>query len=307
MNIQDAIDEKELVKIREVYWGSNSKVLKCLDDMTSSLPSISELISLLNGRYNDGRWNSGMSVSINASRVNLDSTIENLTNIPIYDAINFFNRGYTLCFNDVSHFTPDLKCLKDSGISCFGGGDKALITCYLTPPRSFGILHYDRQHNFFIQREGKKKWTVSEQAAVESPFENLVYPKVTKEFFASMDQQGYQILRPSQCGKVHYELYPNDVLYLPPGFYHVAETEEESSLHFTLTLEPLSFWSEINPHIFSTLISKCKNMNKDIRMLSHEDAKQHIHDCLIELRGSLTEDITEGLMKTHKSNQSPKS
>jgi ribosomal protein L16 Arg81 hydroxylase len=112
-----------------------------------------------------------------------------------------------------------------------------------------------------------------------------------------MERQGYQILKPNQCGKVIYDLYPKDILYLPPGFYHVAETNEEPSLHFTLTLEPLSFWSEIHKHFFKTLLSDCANMNKDIRMLSSNDARQHFDDCIRKLRDSLPPELGEDLLR----------
>jgi ribosomal protein L16 Arg81 hydroxylase len=299
MNIQDAISPEELEKIREIFWGTHSHKIKCLCDITSSLPSISELILLLNGGYKDNEWHSGKVVNMNVSRINTDGTIENMTDIPISDAEKYFNRGYTLCFNDVSQFTSELKALRDSSISYFGGGNKVLITCYLTPPKSSGVLHYDRQHNFFLQSEGNKIWTVSDRPAVESPFDNLVYPGATKEFFDIMEQQDYQILKPFQCGKVKYELYPNDILYIPPGFYHVAETEEQTSLHYTLTFEPLSFWSEINPQIFKMLISNCTNMNKDIRMLSPEAAKQHFEECMLEFKSSLSDELLEDLIKDH--------
>ena len=216
--------------------------------------------------------------------------------MPVHNAGKLFTSGYTLCFGDVSAFTPQLECLKNDAISYFGGDDKVLITCYLSPPKSSGVLHYDRQHNFFIQSDGVKKWTVSESEAVKSPYDNFVYPGATTEFFNLMKRQGYKIKKPYECGKKRHELQPSEILYVPPGFYHVAETGDKPSLHFTLTVEPLSFWSEINPHIFRTLLSSRQDMNKDIRMLSSVEAKLHIEACIRELKDSLSEDLVNEIL-----------
>ena len=301
MEIKDLFNSEELKKLRDIFWGGSSFLSKCTDNKTGLLPSISELILLLNGRYERGEWHSRKITKINASKVFKGGVVENLSDVAVSDIEKLYNSSYTLCFGDVSHFSPSLEALKKSATSYFGGDDdKVLITCYLSPPNSAGILHYDRQHNFFIQREGAKKWTVSERAAVECPYDNLVYSGASQGFFDSMDQQDYRILKPNQCGKIKYDISPNNILYIPPGFYHVAETDELPSLHYTLTLEPLSFWSEINPHIFKILLSNCQAMNKDIRLLPTNDAKNHFEDCIRSLKDSLPNDLAEGLFKSSK-------
>jgi ribosomal protein L16 Arg81 hydroxylase len=214
--------------------------------------------------------------TFNASRVENDGKITQSQNLPVHLAPEYYNQGFAICFGDVSDISPELEELKKDTESLNDLFSNVLITCYLTPAMSTGVLHFDRQHNFFIQREGVKRWTVSRQPAVSNPIDNLVYPGSSEQFFSAMRKRGYSIKLPSECGKEVITLHPGDVLYLPPGYYHSPETTDSASLHYTLTLEPISFWSLIRPSLSRALLANSECFNKDLRFLSIEERESHI-------------------------------
>lgn len=91
---------------------------------------------------------------------------------------------------------------------------------YLTPPGAQGLRpHFDTHDVFILQLHGIKEWHVS------SPRNML--PLV------SMKQNLVEL--PSDFRK--FTLQPGDVLYLPRGFLHYANTEASSSLHLTVRIE----------------------------------------------------------------------
>ena len=71
-------------------------------------------------------------------------------------------------------------------------------------------------------------------------------------------------------------LRPGESLYLPPGHYHVPETQDSASLHFTLTLEPVSFWSLLNPSVYRALLKHSVEFNEDMRFLDKESRNTHL-------------------------------
>lgn len=99
---------------------------------------------------------------------------------------------------------------------------------YLTPARSRGFeFHYDDHCVFIVQLTGAKQWQVY-APRVELPLDRCTAP-------IPAEQLGPAILEA--------ELRPGDVLYIPRGFPHAARTGDESSLHLTISLHALTWWS----------------------------------------------------------------
>jgi len=268
------------------YWNRETLIFHNQATLKSSLPSASQLISCLTGDYENGNWSDPLNVNINASKIDLDGSHEQFLSIEIDSARKLYLNGFTLCFGDLSVGIEKISSLKKQAVDFFGYRDLISITSYLSPPKAIGVLHYDRQHNFFIQREGIKRWFVSERAAIANPFENLVYTGIGQDFFDEMKTKNYQISLPRDCGKKIYELHPGDVLYVPPGFYHSPETLNDSSLHYTLTIEPACFWKDFNKDIFSKMLSSDGKFLMDYRFLTAEQKSNLITECMRHLLDS---------------------
>ena len=63
---------------------------------------------------------------------------------------------------------------------------------------------------------------------------------------------------------------------MPPGYYHMQHTKDASSLHYTLTLDPLSFWGLLNSSLNLELLKNCSTFNEDIRCLDGEERKKFL-------------------------------
>lgn len=270
---------EKLKSIRE-YWNNNSFKFERISELSRTLPDIQGLIKLMNGSFENEIWKKSLSVMINASRVQEDGNHQQFLSIDPKASSDYFNSGFTLCFGDLSNLVKSIGELKIKAGEFFGYEELISVTSYLSPPNSIGVLHFDRQHNFFIQKEGKKKWFISEKPGVKNPYENLVYNGMTENFFEERRKLGYNIKLPRECGMRTFEINPGDILYVPPGFYHSSENSNAPSLHYTLTIEPACYWKTLNKFMFDKLLSNTDCLYEDFRFLDLEERKKLLIDCL---------------------------
>ncbi|WP_027552248.1 cupin domain-containing protein [Bradyrhizobium sp. Cp5.3] len=100
---------------------------------------------------------------------------------------------------------------------------------YLTPPRSGGFdTHFDTHDVFVLQICGSKKWELFE-SSFELPMPGQHH-----------DEPGFA---PAGPVTATFELHEGDLLYIPRGVYHRAESTGELSLHITLGAHTRS-WGE---------------------------------------------------------------
>ncbi len=103
---------------------------------------------------------------------------------------------------------------------------------YLSPPRSQGFaIHYDPHDVFILQLAGRKTWRIYGQH-VRFPTAPPVAP-----------------VAPAEAGRPRrvLELAPGDLIYLPRGVLHDANTGDEPSLHLTLSIELLTWRDVLGP------------------------------------------------------------
>lgn len=98
------------------------------------------------------------------------------------------------------------------------------LNAYLTPSSSRGFnLHYDTHEVFIVQIAGTKTWRIYCEA------EPCPLLGTTPEQIISRDEL------PSPC---IVELSAGNVMYIPRGWLHEAETVDQSSLHLTVGIFP---------------------------------------------------------------------
>ena len=104
---------------------------------------------------------------------------------------------------------------------------------YLTPAASQGFApHYDDIEAFVIQLEGRKRWRV-----YECPEERRPLPRFSSEDFEK-DAVGEPLM--------DLVLEPGDLLFMPRGFVHQAETVSSvPSLHITLSTAQNNSWADM--------------------------------------------------------------
>ena len=261
------------------YWNKKATYFPNQTLLSSAFPSVNQFLSYFVGSLVSDEWVKPLEVIINASRLEADGSNHQFMGLDIHSARERYANGFSLCFGDLSVGISTVAELKKAAAQIFGFPELIVVTGYLSPPQATGVLHFDRQHNFFIQKEGVKRWYVSEKAAVKNPHDNLIYAGLTQSFFDEMRQRGYEISLPRDCGKNSYELNPGDVLYVPPGFYHNPETLGEPSLHYTLTVEPACFWKDFNGQMFLKLLCSDGKFFEDYRFLSEQEKSELFEHC----------------------------
>lgn len=97
------------------------------------------------------------------------------------------------------------------------------VNYFLSTGPAKGIRpHYDNHHVFAVQLIGEKTWALGPKVAVASPEASSFYPEKDPPIEATVQTK------------------VGDVLYIPPGGWHGAETEERS-MHATVGIYPPTY------------------------------------------------------------------
>jgi len=125
--------------------------------------------------------------------------------------------GYTFAITLLSPRRGMLGALASLIEGTFGCASHVVV--YVTPPRARGFdLHHDGDDVFVIQLAGEKRWLVG--PPVECwPLQSGSHPSAERGDLATVP------------------LAAGEVLYLPRGTVHAAETAEGPSVHVTFSLE----------------------------------------------------------------------
>lgn len=127
--------------------------------------------------------------------------------------------GYTIVVNGLERYLRTIAALSHSIEVELNYPTR--VNAYVTPPESTGFVpHYDPHDVLVLQIEGSKTWHLSDAAAV-APHEIQRRKGVGADGLTSSTDV---------C------LGPGDVLYLPRGQIHSAETRSERSVHLTIGL-----------------------------------------------------------------------
>jgi hypothetical protein len=103
------------------------------------------------------------------------------------------------------------------------------VNAYLTPRNAQGLgIHYDTHDVFVLQVEGSKHWCLFE-SPLRLPLPNQPYRKGAAT---------------STTQTQEFDLNAGDLLYLPRGVIHEAISREETSLHLTVGVHPIT-WAEV--------------------------------------------------------------
>jgi ribosomal protein L16 Arg81 hydroxylase len=138
-----------------------------------------------------------------------------------------FADGGTIVFNQLEGFIPPLADLCRSLERDLSTRFQCNIYC--TPSNAQGFpTHYDSHDVFILQIHGTKRWILY-NTPVELPFKGQPFRR---------DET------PKGDVTAEFDLSPGDVLYLPRGVMHDAQTREGETLHITLGALVTS-WTEL--------------------------------------------------------------
>ncbi len=139
-------------------------------------------------------------------------------NIDLSSVQKYFLDGYTIILNALHDQNQALGELVN--VLAHDLGHPFQTNVYITPPSSQGFpAHYDTHEVFVLQIEGSKIWRIYNQSPEILPTKQMEFQKekhATPPTFTEL------------------ELKKGDLLYIPRGVMHDAQTNSELSVHVTL-------------------------------------------------------------------------
>jgi lysine-specific demethylase/histidyl-hydroxylase NO66 len=174
----------------------------------------------------------------------------------------WFNQGATIRVRAMQRFCEPLGDLCRNIEDELGFPVRANLYC--TPANSRGFnLHFDTHEVFVLQLFGKKRWQVF------APSQRLPLEFVPRLTFED-DRAALRRGRGRESGNVSETqpgppaiealLEPGDCLYLPRGFLHQADAQDEASVHLTIGIHVLT-WLDL----LSVSLSQAASRNDDLR------------------------------------------
>lgn len=130
--------------------------------------------------------------------------------------------GRTVILNMVEDHDPQVAGLARAIETELGA--RVQVNCYLTPSGAQGFsAHYDTHDVLVVQIEGEKRWKIYGGDAV-CPLNEM--------------SDGGPADRKARATPQTLTLKAGDVLYIPRGWIHEAETQDAASLHLTFGIHP---------------------------------------------------------------------
>ncbi|MGW2183083.1 JmjC domain-containing protein [Streptomyces sp. NPDC001732] len=138
--------------------------------------------------------------------------------------------GYSLILRSVHRYSPRAGSFARRLAGQLG--HPVTMNVFVTPPGSHAVsTHFDYDDVFVFQLSGEKNWKIWDPPIL-SPLPSQAWTKFH-------DQQRTEIL--ASLGKPQeLTLRTGDVLYLPRGFLHGAESVDHASVHLTAAMAPIT-------------------------------------------------------------------
>lgn len=164
-------------------------------------------------------------------------------NLEPQDALKAYRNNMTLVFDSMQNqdqtIATALKKIREDLGLLTGGPENNLCHArsivYATPGGTGTRMHFDANANFVIQLQGTKRWLLAPNTSVKNPTERFTVGAF--EMPAALEKQCHAELLheiPDDASEVI--MKPGCVLYVPRGYWHATDTDEDSlSLNFTFS------------------------------------------------------------------------
>ena len=206
-------------------------------------------------------------------------------------AIEAFRNGKSLRVDGIHRFSDPIMTLCRSLEVEIGSHVNANL--YLTPGAGKKALsrHYDTHDVFVLQVHGNKIWRLYEPGAEKPleylPLQRLESLRAMKAFRLKNDQSGS-----NTCALTdEFTMKAGDLLYLPRGFWHEAESEPDRiSCHLTLGIQPTTYLDLITVAISQAAFSipalrASLPHGYTVKGTAAKEAEQRLDEILTGLRG----------------------
>ena len=189
--------------------------------------------------------------------------------------------GYSIKIDNIQNHDIDIMTLNSRWENitksiCF-------TNCYLTPAYSQCFdPHYDEYDVFIIQVFGRKNWSIEKNKLIEYPLKSESYEKEQYIF----------------NNEIKTTLKPGEIIYIPSGHVHQAETTNTTSIHLTIGVH--------EKRIIDTIIESLKAIAEKEMILrkSTKDIEKDIDEKIIHK--IIKTGITESFKKLDSENEEKK-
>jgi ribosomal protein L16 Arg81 hydroxylase len=185
-------------------------------------------------------------------------------------AYEAYTAGYTVVVNNLSARHPNIAAFTRALEDVFNSPTK--VNSYLTPPDSQGFdAHYDTHDVFILQLTGSKQWFVYDTIPDRLPLEGRSRPITPNEL--------------PEKPKYDFTLRTGELLYMPRGVIHYANTTNDSSLHLTVGVH-VTRWAEVLTRAITALSRRNVALRESVppgyltRQGLTEEMQAHFHELL---------------------------
>ena len=229
MDLAWLLEPTDLGTFKRDYWESRPLVLSRNDgDRFANLLSLATVDEIL---YHSSLRSDDIRVTRNGESIpfrDLSKVGANDTDGGLEALYQEYRRGASIMLLLLHERWPPLKTLCQSLSSELSARIQANM--YLTPPEAQALkTHYDTHDVFVLQIHGKKRWRLFDRA-VQLP---LSHQRYTADEDISFDNPMMEVT-----------LSPGDLMYLPRGYPHEAESADGASLHLTIGVLPIT-WASV--------------------------------------------------------------
>ncbi len=149
-----------------------------------------------------------------------------------------YNAGATIVVQQLQQSLPGFGVVTNAFEEAFGCNVHA--SAFITPPRSQGFTaHYDTHSFLAFQLSGSKNWNLYDTTAL---------PPIREDRETELP---WSQVAPTQ----QIELHAGDLLYVPRGTFHDAETSDDPSIHMTIGFFPPT-WLDVTRAAISAASSQ---------------------------------------------------
>lgn len=163
--------------------------------------------------------------------------------------------GQTICVSAIELGDPELASLARALKRELAFPGRVGVHAYLSPRGSgFSFTHFDARVATTLQISGRKKWRYAAQASLSWPQHNVrIAPDGSLDWHQPPSPWEQRANLPGPLALEEVVLEPGDVLCLPPGTFHAAESVDELSLSININFNYSGFFELIFPYLRETL------------------------------------------------------
>jgi len=194
-----------------------------------------------------------------------------------------YAEGYSIVLNGVERFSPELRQLTNA--IAVELDFESQINVYATPPLARGFSpHFDDHDVLVLQVRGTKTWHLH----TSSP---IVPPERFRQKERAVDRT--TLGEPDRI-----LLSPGDILYLPRGLVHAAETGTRASIHLSIGFHPPTLMTLLSASLDARSLFGGKLLERlPPRYLRERDVRKKIAATVRSLAASIEDsDVDLGLM-----------